>query len=85
MGRRCVNVVSTKTELENFVYNIKWLRRQYGLSRKQMADILEIGIWSIGKLEKGEMPPRLGINVFFAVQKYFGISPAAQLSRRLGE
>ena len=78
-------MVSTKTELENFVYNIKWLRRQYGLSRKQMADILEIGIWSMGKLEKGEMPLRLGINVFFAVQKYFDISPSAQLSRRLGE
>lgn len=78
-------MVSTKAELENFVCNIKWLRRQHGLTRKQMAEILKIGIWSMDKLEKGEIPPQLSIDVFFAVQKYFGISPSAQLSRRLGE
>lgn len=68
-----------------FTHNIRWLRRRYGLSRRKMAQVLEIGRWSLDKLERGEIPPRMTVDILFAVQKNFGVSPSDQLSQRLGE
>ncbi len=69
------------TNLEIFTHNIMWLRRHYGLSKKRMADMLKIGLWSLNKIEKGEVPPRLTIEVLFVVQKCFGISPTSLLQK----
>lgn len=70
---------NTNGELENIIYNIKWLRKHYGLSKKEMAELLNISIYSINKLEKGILPPRLKVDVIFAVWKHFGVSPTEQL------
>ena len=72
-------------ELENFAYNIVWLRKHYGISKKKMAQLLKVGLWTINKLEKGEFPPGLKIDILFTVQKEFRILPADQLSHKLGE
>ena len=64
-----------KEELNNLLYNIKWLRMQHRLSEKQMAEILGIGVGSLQKIEKGTLPPRLSVNIVFEVQNYFGIQP----------
>ena len=71
--------------MEAFAHNIRWLRKKYGLSKKKMAELLGIGLWSLNRLERGEIPPRMTIDILFAVQKHFGISPSAQLEKRLGE
>ena len=63
--------------------NIAWLRKYHRISKKRMAKLLGIGVWSLNKIEKGELPPRLGINIVFAVEKHFGIRPTVQLSQRL--
>ena len=45
-----------KGNLENFLYNIAWLRRRYKLSRRDMAKILGVGVLSVKKIEKGKLP-----------------------------
>lgn len=70
--------------MNNFLHNVVWLRKQHGLSKKQMAKILGIGIGSLNKLENGELPPRMSIRILDRIQKYFGISKADQFAKRLG-
>ena len=67
-----------------FLYNIVWLRKHHGLSKKEMAKRLGIGLWSLNKIEKGELPPKLHCDIIFAVYQNFGISCADLLSKRLG-
>ncbi len=62
-------------EVNNLLYNIKWLRLRHGLTEEQMAEILGIGVGSLRKIEKGELPPRLSVNIVFEVQNYFALKP----------
>ena len=66
-----------RTDLETLTHNLHWIRRQNGYSRKAMAGILKIGVGSLAKLERGEIPPRLSVDVLFAVYDHFGITPSA--------
>ena len=68
-------------ELKNFCRNVAWLRKQNGLSKREMAKRLGIGIATLDKIERGEFPSRMGIEVLFSIQKHFGISPKHQLSQ----
>ena len=61
-----------------FFHNIVWLRKHYGISKKRMAELLGIGLWSLNKIEKGIIPPRLDVHILFAVSKQFGI-PVSEL------
>lgn len=70
--------------IEIFLRNIIWLRKHNGLSKKEMAKRLDIGLWSLNKIEKGELPPRLHCDIIFAVHQNFGIPCADLLDRRLG-
>lgn len=70
--------------IDIFLHNIVWLRKHHGLSKKEMANRLGIGLWSLNKIEKGELPPRLYCDVIFAVYRNFGISYADLLDKRLG-
>ena len=71
--------------LEIFSKNIVWLRKTHGLSKKKMAKLLKVGLWTINRLEKGESPPQLKVDVLMEVQKEFGIHPADQLTTPLWE
>ena len=70
---------------DTFLHNIVWLRKHNGLSKKEMAKRLEIGLWSLNKIERGELPPRLHCDIIFAVHHEFGIPYADLLSIRLDE
>lgn len=74
-----------ESQLQNFLYNLKYLRKSNGISKRKMAKLLGIGIGSLNKIESGKLPPRLGVSVFFDVQRLFGITPQEQLSSRLGD
>ena len=63
--------------LEYFCENIKNLRAEKGLSKKEMAKILGIGVGSLTQLEAGKLPPRLDCGVLERIHKHFGIIPAA--------
>jgi len=69
--------------LKNFSRNIILLRAHYGYSQKHMAQLLGIGVESLRKIEKGIIPPRLTVDVIFAVQKHFHISPDTLFSKEL--
>ena len=64
--------------------NIAFLRKHYGLSKKEMAKKLEISVWMLNKIEKGELPPSLKIDVLFNIYKEFGIFMSEVISVRLG-
>lgn len=51
------------------------LRKKYGYSKKEMAHILGIGIASLNKVENGEIPPRMTVDVLFRIYDHFGVSP----------
>ncbi|MBO5323027.1 MAG: helix-turn-helix transcriptional regulator [Oscillospiraceae bacterium] len=63
-----------------FLHNVAWLRRHYGISKKRMAKLLGIGLWSLNKIEKGEIPPRLDVSIIFAISRQFSIPPAELFS-----
>ena len=59
--------------METFINNIIRIRKKYGLSKKEMAKIMHIGVGSLSMLEKGEMPKRMSVDAVFYLSAYFGI------------
>ena len=70
--------------IDIFLHNITWLRKHYGLSKKEMAKKLKISVWMLNKIERGELPPNLKIDVLFDIYKEFGVFMSDVLSVRLG-
>jgi len=62
-------------EILNFCRNVKILREDNNLSKKEMAKILGIGIGSLTKVEKGEIPKRMRANVIINIFNYFHVLP----------
>ena len=60
--------------IDIFLHNIRWLRKHYGLSKKEMAKRLEIGLWSLNQIEQNRLPPKLQCDIIFTVYKEFGVS-----------
>lgn len=73
--------ISSREEAENFMFNVAWLRKKYGLSKVKMAKLLGIGVGSLNKIEKGELPPRMSVDVVFNIHKHFGILPKKQFTK----
>lgn len=65
-----------ENQLQNFTYNVKFIRKSNNLSKKEMADILNVSIYSLNKLEKGNIPKNLPVDIIFAVMHHFKLSPA---------
>ena len=72
-------------EREIFCFNVKWLRKQSGLSQKEMAHRLGIGVKSLAAVENGTIPRRMTIKIFFKIYDHFGVHPKDQLGKRLDE
>jgi len=49
------------------------LRERSGLSKKEMAEIMGIGIKSLEKIENGVLPPRTGVDVLIRLSQKFDI------------
>ena len=71
--------------IEIFLRLIVWLRKHYNLSKKEMAKKLGISIWMLNKIEKGELPVGLRIDILFCVYKEFGIFMSDMLSVQLDQ
>ena len=69
-------------EFQNFVHNVKWLRERHGLSKKEMAKIMGIGIQSLNRIERGEFPDRLGVNAIFRLCRRFGVRAPELLGKK---
>ena len=72
-----------ESEEEILAYNLRWLRKQHGLSKQQMAAIMGIGIRSLNQLEQGIIPPRLKVSVFFSLYERFHFTPSQMLTQVL--
>ena len=68
---------------KTFLHNVAWLRRHFGLSKKEMAQRLGIGLHSLNKIECGELPAKLGVEVLFRIDREFGIDPQTLLEQEL--
>lgn len=68
---------------ENFLSNIAWIRKYYGISKKNMAKLLKIGVADITCIETGKIPSELSAEIIFIVQKRFGVAPADLLEKQL--
>ena len=60
-------------ELQNLMHNITVLRKNRGLTKKRMAEILDISVNTLSKIERGEFPHRLGAVTVFNIYDKFGI------------
>ena len=69
-------------EIENLLHNILVLQKIFGYNRKEMAEILNIGIEGMKKLENGELPKRLGIIGLFNIQEKFKIDVSELFKRK---
>ena len=77
--------MNTHRDIEIFCHNVAFLRKQHKLSRKAMAKRLEIGVWSLTRIEQGSLPPQLGAHIIFCVYKQFGIRPSQLFSSPLSD
>lgn len=71
------------TQWVTFTHNIRWLRKRYKISKKTMSAMLGIGQWTLTKLERGEVPPRLTMEIVIRIHLCFGLTPSDQFSRRM--
>lgn len=68
----------TYKELEILMKNIEYIRKKNGLSKKEMATILGIGINTLEKIENGIIPKRLTVEIVYRIHKNFRILPSQQ-------
>ena len=72
-------------EVQNFLRNVAWLRKHHGLSQKEMAVLLGVGVGTIRKMERGVLPPRLMADVVWRIRDSFHVPPRELFGGRLGE
>ena len=63
-------------EFKVFCENIKAIRKQKSLSKKEMAKRLGIGVKSLDSIENGIVPPRLSSAILFKIYYEFGFTPS---------
>lgn len=64
---------STDDTLSIFCRNVACIRRRQGLTQKEMALILGIGIRSLRMLEKGCVPENLGVQMLIPLARLAGV------------
>ncbi len=65
--------------IEIFCNNVRMLRMEHHLTKKEMARIMGIGVQSLSKIENGILPPRMSGNVLFRLHRYFGVYGCAEI------
>ena len=63
--------------------NVKFLREQNGLTIKEMAQILDIPLASMKKLEDGILTKRVRVDIVYRIDCYFNVGPKELLSTSL--
>ena len=63
------------SDIQILCQNIKSLRQQHNLSKKEMSQILGIGMKTLNQIENGILPPRMSCEPLFRIQSHFGIRP----------
>ena len=71
-------------EISVFCANVRRLRTENGLSKREMARKLGIGVKSLSYVEQGTLPPRLNCSVLLRIEHSFGVK-AADMFREVEE
>lgn len=72
-------MLNADKELFILMENIKFLRIKNKLTKKEMAKIIGVGLKSLNQIEKGELPRRFTVKIFYRIYEHFGILPSKQL------
>lgn len=70
-------------EWRAFACNISRLRKERGISKTELARELKICWSSMMKLENGEVPPRMGVEVLFRASRFFNVSVPSLFRNRV--
>ena len=62
-------------ELSAFIGNIIFLKEKAGLDNMTMADLLNIDIDTMEKMDSGEIVDNISVEILLHIQKHFGILP----------
>lgn len=62
-------------ELKALTQNITNLRQKNKLTKKEMAKLLGISIYSLNKIEEDILPHKITIDILIKINSNFGISP----------
>lgn len=71
-------MTNNEDALKAFLINVRRLRKENKLSKKKMAELLNISVYTLNKIERGVFPPRLTIEPIFLIYDVFGVRPAEQ-------
>ena len=66
--------MSEQTEISIFCENVKRLRKREKMSKKEMAQIMHIGVRSLTTLENGKIPVRMRCEVLLRLKCHFEIT-----------
>ena len=59
--------IKTEEEIRNFIDNVILIRKKSGLSKEDMARILNIKLDSVDKIEAGELSDDVSVEVIFKI------------------
>ena len=68
---------------EIFCKNTLILRKHLGMTQKDFAKALHIGVRSLSLIEKGRIPDRLGATILIQIYFCFGIMPSEMFCENL--
>lgn len=60
---------------ESLALNLYLIRKKNGLTQKEMAKRIGIGINTLRQLEKGTIPSRVSVGLIFNISNEFNIEP----------
>lgn len=66
-----------------FCTNLVRLRKHHQLTKKAMAKILNISLYSLNRLEAGIIPPRVTVGILYAIWNHFKRLPSEMLEGEL--
>lgn len=66
-------IMNKKLELNIFCQNVRILRENNNLSKKEMAEKLGISTKSLNKIESGVVPKRLSCDILAYIYLNFGV------------
>lgn len=70
-------------ENQIFCNNMLKLRNHFGMTQRDFAKALHIGVHSLAMIEKGNIPDRLGATILIRIYHCFGIMPSEMFFEEL--
>ena len=64
------------SDVEVLCSNVTLLRKLNRMTQKQMAELMEVSVYCVRKVERGELPPMFGVRQIFHLSRHFGLHPS---------